>query len=138
MHHHHYAAQVSGLLAGQAAGFAAYLAGRGYAKSSVEHHLYLMADLSAWLAGQGLDAGDLAGPVAGRFREDLRARGSYLVKGTSIEPLLDYLRSIGALPQQQAAGPASAAGVLLREYDRYLRVERRAGEVTDQLPEVRA
>jgi len=130
MHHHHYAAQVSGLLAGQAAGFAAYLAGRGYAKSSVEHHLYLMADLSAWLAGQGLDVGDLAEPVAGRFWEDLRARGSYLVKGTSIEPLLDYLRSIGALPQQQAVGPGSAADALLQEYDRYLRVGRGAGEVT--------
>ena len=130
MHHHHYTARVSGLLAGQAAGFAAYLAGRGYAKSSVEHHLYLMADLSAWLAGEGLDAGDLAQLVASRFWEDLRARGSYLVKGTSIEPLLDYLRSIGALPQQQAVGPASAADVLLQEYDRYLRVERGAGEVT--------
>ena len=130
MHHHRYAAQVSGLLAGQAAGFAAYLAGRGYAKSSVEHHLYLMADLSAWLAGQGLDAGDLSGPAAGCFWEDLRARRSYLVKGTSIEPLLDYLRSIGALPQQQAAGPASAADALLQEYGRYLRVERGAGEVT--------
>ncbi len=37
MHHHDHAeAQVSGLLADRALGFAAYLAGRGYAKSSVE------------------------------------------------------------------------------------------------------
>lgn len=122
--------QVSGLLADRAAGFAAYLAGRGYAWSSRKHHLYLMADLSAWLAGQGLAAEDLTGPVTGRFWEDLRARGSYLVKGTSVEPLLGYLRSIGVLPQQRADGPASTAGVLLEEYDRYLRVERRAGEVT--------
>ncbi len=122
--------QVSGLLADRAAGFAAYLAGCGYARSSTKHHLYLMADLSAWLAGQGLAAEDLTGPVAGRFREDLRARGSYLVKGTSVEPLLGYLRSIGVLPQQRADGPASTAGALLQEYDRYLRVERRAGEVT--------
>ncbi len=122
--------QVSGLLADRAAGFAAYLAGCGYARSSTKHHLYLMADLSAWLAGQGLAAEDLTGPVAGRFREDLRARGSYLVKGTSAEPLLGYLRSIGVLPQQRADGPASTAGALLQEYARYLRVERRAGEVT--------
>jgi integrase/recombinase XerD len=129
MDHHDYAAQVSGPLAGQASGFAAYLAGRGYAKSSVEHHLYLMADLSAWLSGQGLDAGALAGPAADRFWEDLRARESYLVKGTSLKPLLEYLRRIGVLPEQ-GGGPASAADALLREYERYLRAGRGAGEVT--------
>jgi hypothetical protein len=68
--------QVSGLLADRAAGFASYLADLGYAWSSTKHHLYLMADLSAWLAGQGLAAEDLAEPVTGRFWEDLRARGS--------------------------------------------------------------
>jgi len=91
--------------------------------------LYLIADLSAWLAGQGLDAGDLAGPAADRFWDDLRARGSYLVKGTSLRPLLDYLRGIGVLPEH-AGGPASAADALLHEYERYLRAERGAGEVT--------
>ena len=118
--------QVSGLLANRAAGFAEYLAGRGYAWSSIAHHLYLMADLSAWVAGQGLAAEDLAEPVAGRFWDDLRARGSYLVKGTSPGPLLDYLRSTGVLPQR----PGGPASVLLQEYDRYLRLNRRAGEVT--------
>jgi integrase/recombinase XerD len=127
MHRHDHA--VTGLPVGRAAGFAAYLAGRGYAKSSIAHHLYLMADLSAWLAGQGLDAGDLTGPAADRFWEDLRARGSYLMKGTALKPLLDYLRDLGVLPEQ-AGGPDSAAGALLHEYDRYLRAERGAGEVT--------
>ena len=127
--HDHVGARVSGLLADRAPGFAAYLAGRGYTKSSVDHHLYLIADLSAWLAGQGLDAGDLAGPAADRFWDDLHARGSYLVKGTSLKPLLDYLRGIGVLPEQ-AGGPASAADALLHEYERYLRAERGAGEVT--------
>ena len=65
-----------------------------------------MADLSAWLAGQGLAAGDLAGPVAAASGTDLRARGSYLVKGTSLEPLLAYLRSIGVLPEQGGGLPA--------------------------------
>lgn len=129
MHHHdHVEARVSGLLADRTPGFAAYLVGRGYAESSVKHHLYLVADLNAWLACQGLDTGDLAGPAADRFWDDLRARGSYLVKGASLKPLLDYLRSIGVLPDQ--AGPATAASELLHEYDRYLRAERGAGEVT--------
>jgi integrase/recombinase XerD len=130
MHHHGNAeAQVSGLLADRVPGFAAYLAGCGYAESSVRHHLYLIADLSAWLTAQGLDAGDLARPAADRFWEDLRAQGCYLVKGTSLTPLLDYLRGIGVLPEQ-ADGPASAAEALLQDYDRYLRAERGAGEVT--------
>jgi hypothetical protein len=73
--------QASGPLADRAAGFAAHLAGRGYAGSSTKHHLYLMADLNAWLARQGLAAGDLIGPVAARFWEDLRVRGSYLGEG---------------------------------------------------------
>ncbi len=42
--------QASRPLADRAAGFAAYLADRGYAGSSTKHHLYLMADLNAWLA----------------------------------------------------------------------------------------
>lgn len=130
MHRHDRAEVRAGeRLADRAAGFAAYLAGRGYAESSTKHHLYLMADLSAWLAGQGLSAGDLTEAVAGRFWEGLRARGSYLVKGTSLKPLLDYLRGIGVLPEQ-VGGPASAASALLHEYDRYLRAERGAGEVT--------
>lgn len=118
--------RVGGLLADRAEGFAGYLAGRGYAWSSMAHHLYLMADLSTWLAGHELAVEDLCEAVASRFWDDLRARESYLVKGSSPGPLLDYLRGIGVLPQRPAA-PVSA---LLEEYERYLRTERQAGEVT--------
>src|SRR6266571_2796641 len=124
--HHRPEVQVGGLLADRAADFAAYLTGLGYAWSSMKHHLYLMAELSAWLAGQGLAAEDLTEPVTGRFWADLRARGSYLVKGTSVEPLLGYLCGIGVLPRRPVGGRASTTGGLLQEYDRYLRVERRA------------
>ena len=56
MHRHDRAKVAAGQwLADLAAGFAAYLVGRGYAKSSVDHHLYLMADLSAWLAGRRVE-----------------------------------------------------------------------------------
>jgi integrase/recombinase XerD len=128
-HDDHAEVQVSGLPTGLGPDFAAYLAVRGYAKSSVKHYAYLLADLNAWLAGQGLGAGALAGSAADRFWGDLRARESYLVKGTSLRPLLEYLRAIGVLPPQ-AGGPGSAADALLHEYDRYLRAERGAGEVT--------
>jgi site-specific recombinase XerC len=91
--------------------------------------VYVVAELNAWLAERGLSAEDLAGPTAGRFWEDLRAQGNYLVKGASLEPLLGYLRDLGVLPRQ-AGGRRDAAGVLMLEYGRYLRLERRAGEVT--------
>ncbi len=130
MHHDHAGVRGSGPLADQAAGFSAYLSGRGYAKSSVAHHLYLMADLGAWLAGRGLAAGDLSEAVASRFREDLRTRGSYLVKGASPWPVLDYLRSARVAPQQAASSPAGAAEELLAEYERYLRAERGARGAT--------
>src|SRR5260370_40741864 len=61
-----YVDRVSGPLAGLAAGDAAYLAGRGYASSSVRQHLGLMAGLSAWLGGQGVGAGGVAAPGGGR------------------------------------------------------------------------
>jgi integrase/recombinase XerD len=123
-------ARVGGPLADWAAGFVAYLTGRGYSWSSAKHHLHLMADLSTWLSGQGLTAGDLTPPVVDRFRGVLRARRSYLVKAASVEPLLGYLRRLGVLPSRSADGPADEVGVLLRDYERYLRVERRASEVT--------
>lgn len=123
-------ARAGGPLADWAAGFAACLTGRGYSWSSAKHHLHLMADLSAWLGGKGLTAEDLTPPVAGRFCGVLRARRSYLVKAASVEPLLGYLRSLGVLPSRSADGPADGVGVLLRDCERYLRVERRASEVT--------
>ncbi len=115
---------------GLAAGFAAYLAGRGYSRAAIRHHLHLMEELSTWLGGQGLAAADLSPQLAGRFRGFLRARGSYLVKAASAGPLLAYLRSAGALPSRPADDPAGETGVLLRDYERYLRTERRVSEQT--------
>jgi hypothetical protein len=124
------AARVGGPLAAWAAGFAAYLAGRGYSRSSVKHHLYLMADLSTWLGEQGLAAGDLTRAVADRFWDALCARGSYLVKGASAEPLLSYLRTLGVLASPQADDAADETGIVLRDYERHLRDGRRASEAT--------
>ncbi len=61
---------------GLAAGFAAHLAGRGYSRAAIRHHLHLMEELSTWLGGQGLAAADLSPQLAGRFRGFLRARAA--------------------------------------------------------------
>lgn len=52
--------QVTGPLACHAAGFAAELAAQGYGTDSIYAHLRLMRELSAWMSGQGLGAGQLS------------------------------------------------------------------------------
>src|SRR6266704_800588 len=118
-----YADRVSGPLAGLAAGYAAYLAGRGYASSSVRQHLGLMADLSTWLGEQGLGPDGISPPVADRFAAWAGTRRTYLATARSLAPLLGYLRSEGVLPEP-APAPEDARALLLAEYQQYLRAER--------------
>lgn len=126
----HLQAAGGGPLTGLEAGFAAYLAGRGHTRPSVAHHLRWMAELSAWLDSEQLACGDLTPELARRFRGMLRARGSYLWRAVSVQPLLDYLGSLGLLPPPPEDGPAGEAGVLLRDYERYLRAVRRVTQTT--------
>ena len=118
-----YADRVSGPLAGLAGGYAAYLAGRGYASSSVRQHLGLMADLSTWLGEQGLGPDGISPPVADRFAAWAGTRRTYLATARSLAPLLGYLRSEGVLPEP-APVPEDARALLLAEYRQYLRAER--------------
>jgi integrase/recombinase XerD len=120
----------SGPLAGLEPGFAAYLASLGHSRPSVTHHLRWMAELSAWLGSEKLTCAELTAEVARRFRAMLRARGSYLWHAVSVQPLLDYLRSLGLVPPPPPGHPAGEAGVLLGEYERYLREERQVSRKT--------
>jgi site-specific recombinase XerD len=118
-----YADRVSGPLAGLAAGYAAYLADRGYAASSVRQHLGLMADLSTWLGEQGLGPGGISQAAADRFAAWAGTRRTYLATARSLIPLLGYLRAEGALPEPLPS-PDDARALLLAEYRQYLRAER--------------
>jgi hypothetical protein len=72
-------AHVTGPLQPYAAGFAAELARLGYASGPACGQMFLMAHVSRWLAGEGLDAGGLTPEAAGRFLAARRAatRGCY-------------------------------------------------------------
>ena len=118
-----YADRVSGPLACLAAGYAAYLAGRGYAACSVRQHLGLMADLSTWLGKQGLGPDGISPPVADRFAAWAGTSRTYLATARSLDPLLGYLRAEGVLPEPSPA-PEDARALLLAEYRQYLRAER--------------
>jgi integrase/recombinase XerD len=106
------------------AGFRAVLAGQGYSADSIGRHLRLMVHLSRWLAGQHLAASDLTGGCAWRFLRFRQAEGHvHPASMAGMAPLLDYLRSAGAIPaaEPQAAGPA---GALIARYRCYLLQER--------------
>src|SRR5271166_692889 len=124
-----YADRVDGPLAGLAAGYAAYLTGRGYAASSVRQHLGLIADLSTWLGGQGLGPGGISLQVAARFAAWASPRRTYLARARSLDPLLAYLHAAEVLPEP-APGPEDDRAVLLAEYRQYLRAERGLARTT--------
>jgi integrase/recombinase XerD len=59
--------RVTGPLGARAAGFVAELSRLGYTSESAYGQMLLMAHVSRWLAGEGLDAGELTQEAAGRF-----------------------------------------------------------------------
>jgi len=66
--------RVTGPLEPFAKGFRAELAEQGYRPWSAKHQLHLVAHLSRWLAGQGLEAGQLVPERAEQFLAAARGR----------------------------------------------------------------
>ena len=101
-----------GLLAPYVAGFGEELALLGYSGRAALQHLELLADLSAWLAQEGLAAAELTASQTARFLGGRRERG-YREPTTQVGagPLLDYLIGLGVVPlpaRPTPAGPADA------------------------------
>lgn len=116
--------RVSGPLAAYADDFWGYLARQGYAPSSSQDQLRLMAHVSGWLDQQGADA---AGLTAERIAEFLVVRrGSHvrLVSGRALAPLLGFLRGLGVAPPEPEPVPCTTADRLADAYRRYLAGER--------------
>jgi integrase/recombinase XerD len=116
---------ISGPLEGYAEGFASELARKGYASSSVVFHVRLLAHVSRWLEGRDLDVAALGPAAAEAFLAGRRASGrSTAWRIGTLEPLLGYLRGVGAAAVPVPLSPATPAGVVLARYARYLAVER--------------
>ena len=117
-------ARVAGPLQPYAAGFIEELSRLGYTTQSACGQVFLMAHVSRWLAGQGLDAGGLTPEIADRFLAARRAAGYVLyLSPKALVPLLGFLRRIGAAPE--APPPVQAPeDALLGRYRGYLVTER--------------
>jgi integrase/recombinase XerD len=116
--------RVTGPLEQYAPGFVAELVGVGYRPVSAAFQLQLMAHLSRWLAGEGLEVRELDLEVAERFLAARRAGGytNYLSL-KALAPLLRYLLELGVAPSPEQP-VLSAVEVLLERYRGYLAVER--------------
>jgi site-specific recombinase XerD len=89
----------------------------------VSCHLELMADLSRWLADQGVEADGLTPGIADRFLEFRRAGAVSLRSWRGLDPLVGYLRDLGVVPKL-AASCDSPIDRLLADYRDYLLRER--------------
>src|SRR5688572_21654133 len=116
--------RVAGPLARYAPGFRDELASLGYASPSAVTHLLLMAQLSRWLEGAGLDAGDLTSDRIDEFRAANREVGHRFPRSRrGMMLLLSHLRSQDAAPAATMA-VLSGADQVLQQFRLYLSRER--------------
>jgi integrase/recombinase XerD len=107
--------RVTGPLSSYAAGFAAELTRLGYTPLSVQGQLRLVAHLSRWLAGEGLDATALAESRVEAFAVVRREAGYRAYRGSrALRPLLGYLRGCGVVAPPEPVRRTPAEEVLER------------------------
>lgn len=117
-------ARVCGPLELYAHGFAAELFRLGYRPVSAAFQLQLMAHLSRWLDENSSDLAELTPGAVETFLAARRAAGyTNYNSQKALEPLLRYLRSLGAAPLPPVSEPTPVEAVLER-YRTYLTVER--------------
>jgi hypothetical protein len=109
-------------------GYRAWLIGRGYSRSVVVRSLVTLGHLGRWLERNALAVDQLTAEAVSSFLAEYRDACGRL-PGASVWPLLEYLRSEGAVPAEQ---PAVVAPVeqLLGEYREWLLCERGLAPLT--------
>lgn len=116
---------VVGPLEAFAEGFGCELVGQGYSKWTANALMYLMLDVSVWLAANGLRPTDFDTGNVEAFLVDRRASGRVRrLTPRGLIPLLGYLRGLGVVPAKSAVWPESAAELLLERFGVYLVNER--------------
>ena len=119
-----------GVLDPYADGFTAWLSARGYAPSTAGKQLTLMGRLGRWLAGERIPLDALDEDAARRFTCSVRSSGRTRLSIRGVMPVLEYLRSTGAVPPEPPPCSSSPRQLLLLAYERYLSGERSLGQST--------
>ena len=115
--------QVTGPLAPYVTGFEEDLAAQGY--RSADDHLYAMAQVSRWLEGEKLGAGDLSPAGVERFlcwRGAAGCAGPLSMRRLSV--LLGHLVDVGVMPMFEPGVADTPIELLMDRYTRYLTQER--------------
>src|SRR6266545_2901824 len=101
--------RVPGPLEPYAEGFRGELAGRGYSPGAAAVQLQLMAHLSGWLAGRGLDTAGLTSALVDAYLAERRRLGcaSHWTR-RALAPLLGFLRRREVVPAEATPGPAGS------------------------------
>jgi site-specific recombinase XerD len=102
------------------------LLARGYTPLSSGNLLRLMARLSGWLEGKGLQAQELTHACIAEFLEERRQTGytEYLSR-RGLEPILKHLQTAGIISlSEHTELPSSELDRLLNDYGQYLLHER--------------
>lgn len=116
--------RVCGPLELYARGFATELSRQGYTPVSATWQLQLMAHLSRWLAENRSGLAELTPNAAETFLAARRATGyTNYNSPRALEPLLSYLRTLGAVPAPPVSETTPVDSVMER-YRTYLTVER--------------
>lgn len=113
--------RVTGPLEAYASGFRVELVRQGWSPGSAAHQLRLVAHLSRWLDGQGLDVTALSSRrLVERFAATRRAAGySMYCSVRALEPLLRHLRA-GGVVEEETPEASAPDEVLLARYRSYL------------------
>lgn len=116
--------RMSGPLVGFCDGLVRELEMLGYAPTTATGLVRLAAHLSRWLEGAGLGLAELTPSVIDAFVAERRASYVNLASPRALDPIVGYLRRVGAVPEPQGVVPTTAAEVTLAHFMRFLRDER--------------
>lgn len=112
-------------------GFAEILVVRGYAEFTSREKLRVVADLSRWLQGQGLQASDLDDIAVAGFVRDMKERGrANRSIDVTVRHLLDYLRELSVVETPDVVVEDDDVSRFLQGYRKYLVQQRALVETT--------
>ena len=120
--------RVTGPLAPWALGYIDELATHGYAPVSAADQLRLMAHVSRWLKGRGLEPHELRPRLIAEFLAQRRRAGySNGLSKRAVAPLMAYLERLSVITSSPEPA-CTPLDTLMERYCRYLRDERGLAE----------